>query len=343
MDALNEMKEPPRGCPRSFLAALHHCRRRQCTDPRDRIYGMLGMEFTGQRELSSLLPPDYSISVENLFVELVGVQIRLTKTLDVLSYALSKTPAENSESSLRLPSWVPDWTLQIGNRLTHLLSVDQHLALRHYNSSGGRLPDFHILDNSRAVSQGIIIDRIEAIGMECSFSTTEDWSVAMDAICEARRLLELPIAPSESFEAASSTEITRWRALCGSLAVHFEDAGGKSHRWRTSDGVSGFKEYLTSKPKEKAFRDALAPNLSARRFIRTKKGYLGLVAAGSQPGDLVVVLAGGRKPFILREKTGDDTAGYPVCYRLMGDGYVDGFMQGEILGRGLEWTHFLLF
>lgn len=300
------------------------------------------MEFTGQQGLTTLLAPDYSISVEKLFVELVGVQIRLTKTLDVLSYALFETLAGNSRSSLQLPSWVPDWTLQIGSRLTHLLSVDQHLALRHYNASGGRLPDFYIQDNSRAVSQGIVIDRIEASDMECSFSTTEDRSVAMDAICEARRLLELPIAPPESYEAAISTEITRWRDLCGSLAVHFEDAGGEPCRWSTAVGISGFKEYLISTPKEKAFRDALAPNLSARRFIRTKKGYLGLVAAGSQRGDLVVVLAGGRKPFILREKTGDGTAGYSVCYRLIGDGYFDGLMQGEVLKHGLEWTNFLL-
>lgn len=185
------------------------------------------MDFTGQQGLTTLLAPGYSISVEKLFVELVGVQIRLTKTLDVLSYALSETLAGNSRSSLQLLSWVPDWTLQIGSRLTHLPSVDQHLALRHYNVSGGRLPDFHIQDNSRAVSQGLVIDRIEAIGMEYSFSTTEDWSVAMDAICEARRLLELPIAPPESYEAASPTEIILWRDLCGSLAVHFEDAGGE--------------------------------------------------------------------------------------------------------------------
>jgi hypothetical protein len=342
MNALNEMKKPPSGYPRDFLAALHHCRRRRCTDPRDRIYGMLGMAFTGQQGLTDLLPPDYSITVRDLFVKLARVQIELTKTLDVLSHASLGTSVEDSGLSLRLPSWVPDWTLQIENRLTHLLSADQYQTLPQYNASGGQAPQFH-MDSDRAVSQGIIIDRIEALGMECYFLTYEDWHMTIRAVCEARQIAGLPIVPPKCFEAASATEIAFWRTLCGNLAVQVEDAGGELRRWRPA-AISDFVDYLrwTRNPEEQAFRDALASNLSGRRFMRTSKGHFGLVAAESKPDDLVVVLAGGRKPYVLREEAVDDNPGYDVCYKFIGDGYVDGFMKGEALENDMGWTQFLL-
>lgn len=59
-----------------------------------------------------------------------------------------------------------------------------------------------------------------------------------------------------------------------------------------------------------------------RRLMWTENDYLGLAPAGAQQGDHVVLLKGGRVPFILR-KAGN------CSYRVIGESYVHGIMYGE--------------
>ncbi|MGH7962863.1 MAG: hypothetical protein ACRERD_13710, partial [Candidatus Binatia bacterium] len=52
-----------------------------------------------------------------------------------------------------------------------------------------------------------------------------------------------------------------------------------------------------------------------------------------QTGDVIAILFGARTPFILRPQPLEGKAGY----RIIGDCYIDGFMNGEALtGHGLE-------
>ncbi|KAI1740249.1 hypothetical protein F4680DRAFT_418962, partial [Xylaria scruposa] len=64
-----------------------------------------------------------------------------------------------------------------------------------------------------------------------------------------------------------------------------------------------------------------------KRFFRTRTGRMGLGSVGIEPGDIVVVLLGGRVPYILRKAF----RGY---YFLICDSYVHGIMNGEIVE---EW------
>ena len=58
-----------------------------------------------------------------------------------------------------------------------------------------------------------------------------------------------------------------------------------------------------------------------RRFFVTAAGHMGLGPRCMQPEDIVVVLRGGRKPFVLRKKVDG--------YWLLGEAYVHGVMDGE--------------
>ena len=60
-----------------------------------------------------------------------------------------------------------------------------------------------------------------------------------------------------------------------------------------------------------------------RRLAWTAKGYLALIPADAAVGDLVVLLKGGRMPFILRPQA--------ASMRLLGPSYVHGMMGGELL------------
>jgi hypothetical protein len=75
-----------------------------CFDPRDKIFALMGLVRQGVREE---LPIDYSLSVQQLYTGLAHYWLQ-TSNIDVLDMALKPKRIPN------LPSWVPDWTAQIG-------------------------------------------------------------------------------------------------------------------------------------------------------------------------------------------------------------------------------------
>jgi hypothetical protein len=63
-----------------------------------------------------------------------------------------------------------------------------------------------------------------------------------------------------------------------------------------------------------------------RKTFVTNKGFGGLCSADAKGGDLAVILFGLREPMDLRPlETG--------TFRLVGDAYIDGIMQGEDFER----------
>lgn len=65
-------------------------------------------------------------------------------------------------------------------------------------------------------------------------------------------------------------------------------------------------------------------------MVTQGRGYVGIVPGAARMGDLVCVFYGGDVPFILREVEGG--GGF---YRLIGEAYVNGLMDGEGL-RNVE-------
>lgn len=64
-------------------------------------------------------------------------------------------------------------------------------------------------------------------------------------------------------------------------------------------------------------------SLVGRRLITTTHGYLGLAPEAVQKGDLIAIVYGCNFPVVLR------TCG--EMYRLVGESYVDGIMDGELM------------
>lgn len=93
---------------------------------------------------------------------------------------------------------------------------------------------------------------------------------------------------------------------------------------------------------EHSFRMALDHKLYSRRLARTEKGYLALAPAGSEVGDAVWLLQGARVPFIMRRTynhkvwEGRVTTDPQDHWKIVGDAYVHGMMQGEIWKTVIE-------
>jgi hypothetical protein len=96
----------------SFLSALRNHRKQHCTDPRDKIFGLIGVA-----DLSPIpqerLHVDYFKSTCEVYIEAAQAIIKQTGQLEVLCDSKPGTPlmgkAYNAQTGL--PSWVPDWSI----------------------------------------------------------------------------------------------------------------------------------------------------------------------------------------------------------------------------------------
>lgn len=75
-----------------------------------------------------------------------------------------------------------------------------------------------------------------------------------------------------------------------------------------------------------------------RRIAVTTEGHVGVAPKGAQKGDLVCVLFGCSVPVVLRKCEQCDFI--EPMYELIGEGYLDGFMNGEALGLTKEAQDF---
>lgn len=75
--------------------------------------------------------------------------------------------------------------------------------------------------------------------------------------------------------------------------------------------------------------ESLVGMMENQAFFITKSGYIGIGPLKTQPGDQVWVFHGGNVPFVMR-RTGEEKRDCPQL-RLVGDAYVQGIMDGEIM------------
>jgi hypothetical protein len=95
--------------PRSLFRLLSTTSASHATDPRDKIYALLGFE-----EVSVLdLEPDYTKSVERVYTEFVQAYLESKYKLDILFQG--GIGYGNVEPFIGLPSWVPDFRRPVNN------------------------------------------------------------------------------------------------------------------------------------------------------------------------------------------------------------------------------------
>lgn len=81
------------------------CRRAQCADPRDRIYANLSLIDAEDRKALGILP-DYTLDTAGVYSKFALRAVQVAGA-GILRYCVAPT------SAVGLPSWVPDWSVQI--------------------------------------------------------------------------------------------------------------------------------------------------------------------------------------------------------------------------------------
>jgi hypothetical protein len=143
-------------------------RDRQATDPRDKIYSLLGLFQTtpaptkdedGALDLDrSQLIVDYQSPKEEVYASFVKVVMDCTRSLDIICVCQHSTLFERT--------WVPDWS-QPWSRVS-LLSrnmTDRDSHNPKFRCSGSRLPSVNFLENLLVVNAaGLIWDSTPFLG-----------------------------------------------------------------------------------------------------------------------------------------------------------------------------------
>lgn len=95
----------------SLLATLAYLGNNIATNPRDRIYSVLGLITELDRAVVG--KPDYASSVEQIYCQLVKGFWKVHKSLEIICFAhifnrnASNIPPEDRQGTL--PTWAPDW------------------------------------------------------------------------------------------------------------------------------------------------------------------------------------------------------------------------------------------
>lgn len=305
----------------------------QATDPRDKIYGLLGLAPDAP-ELA--IKVDYRRSVHEVFTDTAKALLQRDFT-DVLSWCRFPKPG--------LPSWVPDFTAPLPDPLcSYKCRAPPWKPL--FSASGSSkvkiLNENDITDTRLLTLSGLAVDVIEELGtpwkavdneaasMSLLFSEVANfWNRAQDFPCPVsvdpqfweEALWRIPCADQQWHE------YTRRRAKLGAQDGLLEILN------RNRGEMSGFRDEVKAAAWQRYYL-AMQCLYNFRPFL-SKKGYIGMAPEFTVPGDIVCVIFGAIAPYVLRRVS-------EKGFELVGEAYVHGIMDGEAIDMGLNEEEFCL-
>lgn len=186
--SLARAREPARqiGCPAERLLRLlysHHTR--GTTDPRDKVYSLLGLVGSDASDLG--IEPDYRKDCAAIYHGVAVTILRGTFSLDMLGM---RTHACSSTDLERLPSWVPDWSTTESKMVPLTMINGEPSPPAHATMSSSTVLRFsadytHLLLSGHIVDS--IVDTSEMLtllesGVNCfndEDDPTDDWDLDM--------------------------------------------------------------------------------------------------------------------------------------------------------------------
>jgi hypothetical protein len=310
----------------------------QASDSRDIVYALTGVakDADGQH-----LYPDYTKQVQAVFTD-VAKAFLIEGKLRTLWLCTQPRTLHN------LPSWVPDWSSRWQGD-TRWLSSDGGYGTSQpiFAASGDTGPDvsFSIRGQSQVLHLGgHSFDTVRRIGKSFDIESINAWHGFRGVYMALGQLIRVAWLLQRSNltrninhpDAAMRTIITNMDTVWSpGMAFTYQKASASfvhqlykkyqrdifTSRRNPSD-IEGLHELSASA------LDILFRNHGRRPFITTK-GHLGLGPAAMKTGDMIVVVRGAEIPLVLRrDNDGNST--------LIGEAYVDGIMDGELLATHPE-------
>ncbi|RMY81896.1 hypothetical protein D0862_12196 [Hortaea werneckii] len=312
------------------------------TDPRDKIYALLGLSKHD-------IEPDYSQSPESIFIDFalqtLGVATNRFAKLEAID---GETPlasdrdfrraivllscAGRQNQRLSLPSWVPDWTTTLASRPLIFGLEDAR-----YSAGGNRIGTFDWKYETGLHLSGILLDTVQVAGrvlldfdaQSTASNDTDSHALIAHWWQEAHELAgkRIDTSPGSTPYTDAFERMRRRLYLCKHGYYVGEPSRRMQHGRRGSlldDSSEGSAP--TSQASHSATQTLTLGPTRGRVMMVTSTGFLGLAPHGTREGDVVFVVRGIDVPLVFRANGDDDAS-----YELVGEGYVQGVMEGEAL------------
>ena len=328
----------------SLFLLLETFRHVESSLKQDRFFSLLGLANDGHLEE---FEPDYESPFEVIARRFAGTLITQGRGIQVLSRA-----GLGSKPHL-FASWVPDWTIPKSGSLSD--SLDRGVT---YNASGDMESEVRVIAGMDEVHvKAIVADEITTISRMVNepkqakklgqyfkevdtmieslskYYTQTDrnelkWRVPIAGALHPRVAISGIVDIHESYKAMRKIlKKVEYKAITPSKKLLLREDDIVSKADASTDG-----EEMSVREKSLNYLSVLEDGIQGWRFVTTKSGRCGIVSANVEMGDLVTVFAGGDVPFIVRPGTEREGA-----FRLIGQCYVDGVMDGEAVDDESIW------
>jgi hypothetical protein len=295
------------------------------TDPRDKLYALLSFLPDGNTDIKP--SPDYTITTKEAYKRAVMYDVGQTKELSIL-----RGQRKYSAPSPNFPTWIYDWSAFVYPGEWHR----ERQRLRNSEYKASAMEPASILCDHNYILQldGIFLDSVCAVGPELRYPSNKP----EDDVKAWRKLADLPAKDCERYAGGGDILQAFWRTVTRDYTLNekaeFERIkNSERHVLEATAWWERFKNGSQPVSKEPDDFGNLLYNMSAGlKFFLTTKGFIGLGIP--QVNDKVFVLRGSNVPLVLQSH---ENVGH---FSVVGDCYVHGFMDGELLKR--PWQRVLL-
>ena len=321
---------------------------KDCTDPRDSIYGFLGL---AHRDLVDAIKPDYSIPLKEVLRRTAVKHISCTGSLSFFSFTTLK-----SRNDRLVPTWVPDWprlgtfdqsepkSTQNLKRVEWRDRIARVICHSGFNACATRSLSFDSINETTVMLNGKCSGKVTDVSPD---ALHDDWNGNVSSwhlikVTESWREFFDKFADHTAFPSSTEgRESPFWRIFVGD--VYIDTTRNELRKCEKPD----YEAYQAMEREFHLEAEGLEANLqgwetvisrdywaslrtasAGRRLFATDRGYIGFGPAEMQKGDHVYILSGGKVPYILRPVSGPR----PRTFELVGDCYLHGVMHGEAAG-----------
>lgn len=306
----------------------------KATDPRDLVYGILGM-VTNWGTVAPLIP-DYKQSLCTVICEAIVKIIQQDKSLSVLRDSRWAFPMDMSMSDNMgsFPKWIlesisfrssldgPSWTQE---------DIAQHPTTFHLSKVACSTAE--LINGSILRIRSLKLDVIDSLA---KIDTADQLTLILQAMKMCGPFRWPKEAPAEMM-----TEVPSWHAVIND-AVQLNYSDQNLSRPTLDDYNSAERLFSTISSTRQLFSNETQPPALRNRgctLFFTAAGNVGIGSFRCKRNDEIHVVPGFGAPRILRPVsqqeieglTRDSSPSHQSSYEIMGDGYVPGIMDGEVL------------
>ena len=308
----------------TFLETLTDFRRFQSTDPRDKVYGLIGL--VRSTEAKDLMVLDYGKSASQVFTDTALHTITSTKNLLVFTHVVHHTDYDG-DGEYR--SWAPRWDLP-----RNVAFIFTAALISGPGACGGREAQFVVTKHpggEQLCLTGIFHARI--ITIDSIFGIPRGRVAKSDGLEAYHQVMEVyeGINWNDPMSDVTLPVIARTLTLGESATYRrlnkIDDESSCAHYEAFRHCLEWYRDpkadYDDLSGDALQYHDTVRLRCNNLRFFWTSNKDYGIGPACMREGDVVVVFYGGGTPCVLRPK-GDR-------YLLLGTAYVDSIMNGELV------------